>query len=899
MPTHIEPVKVFYSYAHKDEALRMELSAALAVPRRNGVIQDWSDRNILPGTNWEEEIDEKLADADLILLLISSDFIQSEYCWGVEMQAAMARHQAGKARVVPILLRPVYWRGAPFAKLQVLPTDGKPVTEWQPRDRGWTVVAEAIDDLAVELRRQLPRQQAAPKRGRWPRPLMDLVGREAEVRLVREKLLGETRLLTLVGSAGVGKSHLALEAGADPDVMEAFPEGIYRVDLSPTKTPELLESSIARELGVHTTGDIQASERLAEFVADQRVLLLLDGFERALPSKNVASDLLQACPKLKLLITSRTPLNIPGESIIQINPLAVPTLDPPEPVKALMANPSVRLFVERARAVQSTFALTPGDAQAVAQLCVKVSGLPLAIHLLASAVTMLSPKEMLGHLTVLVEPLNTVIRTSVDRLDASASTLFAQLGVFVGGFTLTDAQAICSGPSPSADILPNLRVLLDASLVLVRTVNDSYRYFILEPVREHAVRRLSQNGEQGHIWHRHAEYFRKLVESAEPDLEGPGQQNWVSRLSPEDDNIRAVLERSAAGAVDIEEGLRLASAHAPLWYIRGQFGEGRRWLQQLLTAGLIAHAPVRAKALNWLGMLAYHLSDFEEARQLLEEGFGLFDQLPDDAATATLLTELGFVSKAEGRAKSLNSLGFVAKEMGEYEKSVRQYEESLRIYRGLDDEWGIVWTATDLALALLCIDDPEGAVTLLTEAADMQRRRPVRGRTGAALTRIYLGYAAVARGNTAAAVQLADQSLRTCRELGYKRGVILAAHLAGLLSYINDDLATARSLLQESLKLRNEVGDLAGTAECLEGLAAAAARDGNGAAGARLLGTADRIYGQIKGRRLHAEYSALESKIHKDLDPLRTPAFAAARREGKAMSLEEAVQSGLMKSPDS
>lgn len=162
MATHIGPIKVFYSYAHKDEKLRRELSAALALPRRTGVIQDWSDRNIPHGANWKEEIDHKLDSADLVLLLISSDFIQSEYCWGIEMQAAMARHQAGKARVVPILLRPVHWQGAPFAKLQALPPDGKPVTEWEPRDRGWATVAEAIDTLASELMRQLPRQQAAP-----------------------------------------------------------------------------------------------------------------------------------------------------------------------------------------------------------------------------------------------------------------------------------------------------------------------------------------------------------------------------------------------------------------------------------------------------------------------------------------------------------------------------------------------------------------------------------------------------------------------------------------------------------------------------------------------------------------------------------------------------------------
>ena len=334
--------------------------------------------------------------------------------------------------MVPILLRPVYWKGAPFAKLQALPPDGKPVTEWEPRDRGWATVAEGIDDLASELMRQLPRQQATPRRARWPRPLMHLVRREAEVRAVREKLAADACLLTLNGRAGVGKSHLALEVGADPDVMGAFPDGIYRIDLSPMQAPELLGSSIARELGVQETGDVPGTERLAEFIGDKRMLLLLDGFERALPSKNVARDLLQACPGLSLLVTSRTRLNIPGESVIQINPLAVPVLDPPQSLQTLIANPSVKLFTESARAVRSTFTLTPEDAQAVAQLCVKVSGLPLAIYLLASDITMLSPQGMLNHLQILVEPLNAVIQTSVDLLDKAASTLFAQLSALQG-----------------------------------------------------------------------------------------------------------------------------------------------------------------------------------------------------------------------------------------------------------------------------------------------------------------------------------------------------------------------------------------------------------------------------------------------------------------------------------
>ena len=422
--------------------------------------------------------------------------------------------------------------------------------------------------------------------------------------------------------------------------MGAFPDGIYRIDLSAMQAPELLGSSIARELGVQETGDVPGTERLAEFIGDKRMLLLLDGFERALPSKNVARDLLQACPGLSLLVTSRTRLNIPGESVIQINPLAVPVLDPPQSLQTLIANPSVKLFTESARAVRSTFTLTPEDAQAVAQLCVKVSGLPLAIYLLASDITMLSPQGMLNHLQILVEPLNAVIQTSVDLLDKAASTLFAQLSAFAGGFTLADAEAICGNPDLGIDVLPGLKTLLNVSLVLVRTVNESYRYFLLEPVREHAIRRLTETGEQNEVWRRHAKHFRMLLESAEPNIEGPDQEKWLSRLYPEQDNIRAMLERSATGSVDIEEGASARRRTCPSLVRPRQFTEGRRWLQRLLTAGVIVRAPVRAKALNWTGILAYHQDDYDEARQLLDEGLSLFEQLPEDPAVTALLTSL-------------------------------------------------------------------------------------------------------------------------------------------------------------------------------------------------------------------------------------------------------------------
>ncbi len=860
-PDKAQPTRIFYCYAHKDEKFRRELQENLALLRNQGLIEDWSDRDIPPGAEWDDEIDDRLRSADVILLLVSSAFIASNYIWGKELQLAVSRHQAGQARVIPVVLRPVVWDGAPFAKFQMLPPDAKPIVKWRPREDGWVAVTKSFDRLVRGLASRLPRERETRHRARWPRPLTPLIAREGACADVREALVGHPGLVTLVGPMGVGKSHLALEVGADPDVSECFPDGIHRIDLATLSDPELLASSIARELGVEETPGVPLWRKIADFLGDQQRLILLDGFDRVLPAGPMVADLLQATSGLTVMVTSRGVLGLPGETVIAVEPLEVPTLDPLDPLGVLARRPAVQLFVERARSVQSTFTLTRSNAATVARLCAEVSGLPLAIQLLASQIAVLPPAEILKRRASLVDRLDQVIESSAELLDPDAARLFADLGAFSGGFTLDAAEAVAR----RGDVLTPLRALLGASLVLLRTANDQYRYFMLTPVNEVAQRRLTSDVEASEVLARHGRYYRELMEQAERHVEGEEQDACLRTLEPENANFRAVLARSIAGTVELEEGLRLAGAMGPLWYVRGQFSEGRRWLTQLLDAQGAARPPVRAKATNFAGILAYHQNDYALARELLLDGLRLFEQSPDDAVTTGLLRELGFASKVAGRAKSLNGLGFVAKEEGNSAEARRHYEESLALYRDIDDEWGIVWSATDLALVLLHLKESERAITLLEESLERQTPRLVRGRSGRALTTVYLAYAFAAQGRSDAASERTTEALNESRAIGYKRGVILAAQFAGLLEMAAGRRGQASAFLREALSLCRELGDRGGMADALEAMAAMAAEEGNMPSAVRLRA----VEGELrKGLHTHAR--------RREYDPVAAPAAVLA-----------------------
>jgi predicted ATPase len=674
--------------------------------------------------------------------------------------------------------------------------------------------------------------------------------------------------------------------------LEAFPEGVYHVDLSAAEQPHLLEPTIARELGVHELGDAPLSLSLRQFLAQRKVLLVLDAFDRVLPAKDVVAELMQACPDVSVLVTCSNRLNLRGEKVVELKPLPVPDVDRLPALEELRLNPAVRLFVEVAQTKLADFALTAENAAAVAGICARVDGLPAAIELLASQIALRTPEEMLEEPMVTTGRLAETIRFATELLEPPVLALFARLGVFVGGFTRQAAEQVV-GPQLDINVLDGLQSLLDRSLLQVRMVNGRYRFFLIGPIREHAVRLLCDSGDQMEVWRRHALWYRESLEHAEPGLEGEDQVACLAAWTPEQENVRAVLERCAHGAVDVEEGLRLASAVGPLWYVRGQFGEGRQWLQRLLAVGLTVRLPVRAKSLNWAGILAYHQNDLAEAEQLLEEGLAAFRaSTTDDPATVRLLRELNFVHPDEGVAKSLNGLGFVAKEQGHLDQAVTHYEESLRLYRSLNHEWGIVWTATDLALVQLLRDDVTAAITLLEESLDRQEARPVRGLSGKALTQIYYAAARAAQGDREDARHRADAAQEDCRRIGYRRGGGLAAHLSGVLYLAAGQPGSADERFRECLTVWRDLGDRQGMVACLESLAASAERLGDHARAVRLLGPTERLWAGVGRRRAPVWPSAVQRVLDEALQDLRAE-VAAGPASGRTPSLQDAVEDAL------
>src|ERR687894_2385677 len=423
-----------------------------------------------------------------------------------------------------------------------------------------------------------------------------LVGREREVEDVRERLLApEVRLLTLTGPGGTGKTRLALQAAAD--LLDEFEDGVFFVALATLTDPTLVASTVAQVLDVRESGDQPLIEGVKDYLKDKRLLLVLDNFEQVLEAAPLAGELLSA-PRLKVLATSRIPLGVYGEHEYAVPPLAVPDPKRLPGLEALSQYEAVRLFIERARAAKADFAVTSENAPAVAEICARLDGLPLAIELAAARVKLLPPGAMLGRLGRRLKLLTGGARDLPERqrtlrgaiewshtlLEEGEKTLFARLAVFSGGRTLEAIEAICDteGDLP-IEAFEGVSSLVDKSLLRQEEgPNGEPRFVMLETVHEFAREKLGQSAETQEIKRVHAEYFLTLIEVAHPELKGPDQLEWLERLEAEHDNMRAALSW-ASERKEVEVALRLGGSLWWFWWMRGYYSEGRRWLQEALA----------------------------------------------------------------------------------------------------------------------------------------------------------------------------------------------------------------------------------------------------------------------------------------------------------------------------
>lgn len=644
-------------------------------------------------------------------------------------------------------------------------------------------------DAFLDCARGQPAARQTPRHpplslARLPAPITRLLGRDTDVATVCRRLQDTgVRLVTLVGPPGIGKTRLSLQVAAS--LQGHFADGVVFVPLAPVGEPELVLDTIGQALGVTEATGEPLFDSLCALLEGYRLLLVLDNFEHVLPAAGDLARLLEACPQLTVLATSRAALLVRGEQVVPLAPLALPALTWPLEPEAVVRAPAVELFVERARAVAPHFALTTDNVAAVAAICARLDGLPLAIELAAARTRLLAPLallERLGQKYLLHgagprdlpprhQTLHNAIAWSYNLLTPAEQRLFARLGVFIGEYDLAAVEAVC-GDDEFSGVLELLGALADHSLVRVAEgPGGAMRIGMLETIREFALERLGESGELAAMRVRYARHYLELAARADGELNGPEQERWLDRLEREHDHFRAVLawathgERfGEAGAPDGGmarlPGWQLAARLWRFWYTRCHLNEGRRWLAALLATDQDdAPSPEHARLLLGAGVLARAQGDLDEGRRLIDASLdgARRDGLPADVALA------------------LYHRGVAAFDGGEAGAAIRDLEECLAIQRQQGDVAGIASTLNGLGSVLIGHDD-ERAVALLDES--VRRQRALGNRRGEAFTLHSLGLAELRRNNHAAAASHFQQGLALFRSLGDDIGI--ADCLAGL-----------------------------------------------------------------------------------------------------------------------
>ncbi len=714
------------------------------------------------------------------------------------------------------------------------------------------------------------------------------VGREAEMREIQRFLAG-AHLVTLRGPGGAGKTRLAIQTAADR--LDAFPDGVWFVELAPIADAAIVPQTIASVLGLREPARA-ATEVLIDYLRARALLLMLDNCEHVLAATaEISALLLRHAPSLRILATSREPLGVAGEVVFQVQPFALP--DPTHAVSPELANqsPAVRLFVERAALAQPGFAVTGANIGAIVELCRRLDGLPLAIELAAARTKVLSVEQIAARLEDRFRLLTGGPRTGLphhqtlraaldwgyDLLAEAERMLFRRVAAFAGGFTLEAAEDVCGrdGLAPE-DVLDLLSRLVDKSMVVVETLAAAEaRYRLLETIRQYGLERLADAGEGLAVRERHLDYFLRLAERAEMELQGPSQKEWLDRLEVDHDNLRAALDWGKTSPGGLDAALRLAGALYWFWEVRGYWAEGRRWLDDLLARGDEAPPGVRVKALNAAASLVMKQGDFARVEQLASQSLELSRTLDDKRSAATCLVILGVLSCR----------------MEDYPRAETLGDEVLSLSRETGDTFATAWAQAILGFVARAKGEPERSAALLEESLARLRSLGHLWATGIVL--VNLGLLARDRGNADEAAARLEEALGILRQLGDKSYIAYTLLNLGSLASLRGDYGRAQALYAECLALRRELQETRGIVTCLAALGCAAVAVGDDPRAATLFGAFD-AQRQATGASIPALFrQEYEQRVAEARARLGDGAFAQAWTTGQTMTMEQAIRFAL------
>ncbi len=781
------------------------------------------------------------------------------------------------------------------------------------------------------------RESGAPGRATLPVPLTSFLGREREVAAVAA-LLRQTsvRLVTLIGTGGVGKTRLALQVAAEGG--DTFADGVCFVPLAPVSDPEHVLPAIAKSLGLWEALDRPLLDHVRDYLQEQHLLLLLDNCEQVTAASPQLAALLVSCPRLHLLVTSRAALHLSGEYAFSVPSLPQPDLTQLEDAQALAQVAAVRLFVERAQAIQPAFQLTQANARTIAEICARLDGLPLAIELAAARIKLLPPQALLhrlshrldlltggpGDLPTRQQTLRNTLQWSYDLLTEPEQRLFRWLSIFVGGCTLEAAETVCQAGQEDGvqtfPVLEGVASLLDKSLVQqTEQEGDEPQLVMLETIREFGLERLQAHREWEAAREAHAAYYLHLVEKARGHLFGGEAVPWFERVEQAYPNLRAALQwaledgnEPTGSARRIETAVRLVSVLWRFWTIRGYMSEGRAFVERVLAGSEKSGEPIRLKALIAAVTLGLYQEDVAWLERLCEGLLPLSQRLADRQTQGIALLGLAGVAllhrRDPGRARVLAEqaqaefsargdswmvasvcllLARVCNVQGEIARSRQHLEESLALYRALGYAGDIAWPLIYLARNAMKLGEQTRARALLQEAIELCQQ--VSNKWGLAHAFGFLGQLTLEQGDLVSACALLTESLRLKQETGNRYSVANSLFHLATAVLLQGDIAQARTLYEQSLALATALGHRELVASCLQGLAVALTAQAQPLAAARLWGAAEALLQNSATtfpRVLRASVKRAQARARSQLGD---KVFAQALAEGRTMTTEQAL----------